>query len=161
MIKKDGYPYCDYCKENLKNKKRSGQKMVIQNTGKKQLTFCNWTCAYQYAKSLKVVKKRRLDHLSANQKDELLECLGYKNINNVTHILSRSNVNGKKFTEIVFCDEPQKRRNEFYKLFKYENDADILWIRLMNWYYGYTEQELEEHMYDTIEEIHKSFGMVD
>ena len=26
MIKKDGYVYCDYCKENLKDKKRAGSK---------------------------------------------------------------------------------------------------------------------------------------
>ena len=159
MIKKDGYVYCE---ENLKDKKRAGSKMVVQHAGKKRLTFCNWGCAYQYSRTTSITNKKRvLDHLSIEQKDELIERLGYAStsIAVVTRMLNRSKVNGKKFTDIALCDEPQKRRDEFYKLFKYENDADTLWIRLMNWYYGYTEEELVEHMYDTMEEIHKAFGM--
>ena len=160
MIKKDGYAYCDYCGMRLVDKKRRGSKMVVENKGKKQLTFCNWTCAYHGSKPTSS-GKNCLRHLSLAEQEELLNRLGYAYINQIYLILNKSKVNYKKFTEIVLCDNPSVRRDEFYKLFKYENNADVLWIRLMNWYYGYTEKELVEHMWDTMEEIHKAFGFTD
>lgn len=162
---KNGNLYCDYChkcirsSKELVNVKRSTARVVTINKGTKKLSYCNMTCAYKAAPKKKASKKANLDHLSINQKEELLERLNYQYIQYVYRYLKNSNVDGKKFTEIVLCDEPQKRRDEFYKLFKYENDADALWVRLMGWFYCYTEEEIEAEMWETVERVHRALGM--
>ena len=158
---KNGNLYCDFCHKSLraKGEGRGSVKAITQHAGKKKKTFCNWSCAYQGALKRASESKRSLAHLSMNERKELKTRLGYANLQTATRLLNRSKVNGKKFTEIALCDDPSTRRDEFYKLFKFENDADILWIRLMHWRFNYTEQDILDHMWDTAEEVHKAYGM--
>jgi hypothetical protein len=161
MVKKDGYCYCDFCKKRIDPTGRRGIQMIRQNLRKNQLTFCDWDCAFSKNGKPDSKKKFTLNHLTRSETEELKKRLKYGFINQVYRYLKRSNVDGKKFTDIVLSDNFLKRRDEFYKLFKYENDADTLWVNLMNWCFNYTEQELRDHMYDTMEEIHKAFGIAD
>lgn len=150
------HTYCTYCHKDLRER-RSSKKAVTQNTYDGKLTFCNWTCAYNYNRRQNDAK-RRLAHLTKNQRSELVKRLGYKSIINVNVLLHRSNVDGPKFTDIILCDDPRKRRDEFYKLFDYENDADILWIRLMHWFYDYTEEEIEADIPEVLEAVRNLNG---
>lgn len=146
--------YCDHCRKVL------GDKKVVQRRGKMILTFCNWTCAYNSLKQTQK-KRRSLAHLTPLQKEELKERLHYSYFQYIQHYLNKNDIDGVEFTDIVLCDEPQKRRDEFYKLFKDENDADCLWTRLMGWYYGYTEEEIEAEMWETLEHVHRVLGIYD
>lgn len=161
MVEKDGCCYCDFCKKRIESTGRRSIQTIRQNVGKKQLTFCDWDCAFSKNGKPESGRKYFFRHLTKSEFEELTKRLKYGYVNQIYRLLKRSDVNGKKFADIVLSDNFLKRRDEFYELFKYENDADTLWVNLMNWYYNYTEQDLRDHMWDTMEQIHKAFGITD
>lgn len=154
MVRKNGYTYCDNCRKYLK----VNTNIITKNDGDKQLTFCSLECESKY--KTKPVRRKfvdrtcdKLNHLSKQQREDLLEILDCKYIQYVYKFMRQNGVDGKKFTDIAFCDEPQKRRGEFYALFKDENTADRVWARLMGWHYGYTEDEIESEMWETYDRV--------
>lgn len=157
---KNGDLYCDFCHKLIRNKEgRGGGRVITQRAGKKKKHFCNWTCAYKGEREKVSTSLKPIAHLSIAERKELKTRLGYSMLTNVAHTLNKNEVNAKKFTEIILCDNPSKRRDEFYALFKYENSADVLWIRLMNWYFGYSEKELDAEKWETVERVHRVYSI--
>ena len=155
MIKENGYIYCDHCHKYI-----VPEKIIKQNKDNKEFDFCSWMCAYKGLKPWKP-QKIRLGHLSHNEKGELLRRLNYNWIGQVDRLLKNHDIDGRKFTDIVLSDEPQKRRDDFYALFKDDSIADKYWTQLMGWYYGYTEEEIDAEMWETFDRVHAYLRMAD
>lgn len=170
MRKKDGELYCDACGKSfrsIKKKERITYKLTAHYRGK-TMHFCNYKCA---CKKIDLTppnfhNKSVLPCINDNQMEEIMRRLDYVYATNFYNTLKKNRLYGnsrkaKLLCNILLCDDPHKRRDEFYSLFIFEESADILWKRLMQWYYGYSESDIVDHMWDTMAEIHKAFGITD